>query len=65
MSKDPHLKRQKQIRMSDEVRERFDRAQKKSKMTGEQFVEALLNAHERKNDLTKQDVLNWIERNAK
>lgn len=42
MSKDLHLKRQKQIRMSDEVRERFEAAQAESGMTGEEFVVYLL-----------------------
>lgn len=64
MSKDPHLKRQKQIRMSDEVRERFDRAQKKSKLIGEDFVVAMLDAYEGKSDLTQREVLDWIERNT-
>lgn len=44
MRKDPHLKRQKQIRMSDEVRERFETAQKASGLTGEDFICHLLDA---------------------
>lgn len=65
MSKDPHLKRQKQIRMSDEVRERFEKAQKKSKLTGERFIEALLNAHEGKNQPTNAELLDMLKERLK
>jgi predicted DNA-binding protein len=65
MSKDPHLKRQKQIRMSDEVRERFDAAVAESGMTGEEFIVSAMDALDRKNDLTQKDVLDWIRRSTK
>lgn len=49
MSKDPHLKRQKQIRMSDDLRLRFEAAQKASGLTAEDFVARALDALENAN----------------
>ena len=64
MSKDPHLKRQKQIRMDDELRARFDAAQKASGLPADEFVSLCLDALDRNNDLTQDQVIDWIRRNA-
>lgn len=57
MSKDPHLKRQKQIRMSEDVRQRFEKAQKNSGLTGEEFIARLLDQHDRRNEPSTDDLL--------
>lgn len=58
---DAHKKRQKQIRMADDVRQRFDAAQKRSGLTGEQFVEALLDSYEGKNAPSKREIIAFLE----
>ncbi|HAE26097.1 MAG TPA: hypothetical protein DCG58_02965 [Hyphomonas adhaerens] len=65
MSKDPHLKRQKQIRMSDEVRQRFDAAQEASGLTAEEFIVRCLDALEGRDEITQADVLEWIRLNSR
>lgn len=61
MSKDPHLKRQKQIRMSDEVRERFEMAQAESGLTGEDFIVRCLDALGRTNQPTNKELLAMLK----
>ena len=65
MSKDPHLKKQKQIRMDDALRARFDKAQKKSGLPADEFVARCLDAMEKRNEPSQADIIDWIKRNTK
>lgn len=57
MKKDPHKKRQKQIRMTDELRTRFDKAVKDSGLATDQFVEQLLNLADGQNQPSNTELL--------
>lgn len=48
MTKDPHLKKQKQIRMSDQLRDRFEAALASSGLPADVFIERCLDALEAK-----------------
>ncbi|MEO0449106.1 MAG: hypothetical protein AAFZ74_02165 [Pseudomonadota bacterium] len=57
MKKDPHTKRQKQIRMTDELRARFDKAVKDSGLATDQYVEHLLNLADGQNQPSNTELL--------
>lgn len=57
MTKDLHTKRQKQIRMSDKLRQRFEKAQEKTGLTADVFVERLLDAYEGRRELSDDELL--------
>lgn len=59
---DAHKKRQKQIRMSDETRLRFEAAQKNSGLSGEAFIKLCLDALEGQGALTKKAVIAWLDK---
>lgn len=65
MSKDPHLKRQKQIRMDDELRARFDAAQKASGLPADEFVSRCLDALEHRNQPTNKELLDMLKERLK
>jgi hypothetical protein len=67
MSKDPHLKRQKQIRMDDKLRARFDKAQKASGLAADEFIERCLDALEcaAKNQPSNAELLDMLKERLK
>lgn len=67
MSKDPHLKRQKQIRMDDKLRARFDKAQKASGLAADEFVERCLDAIENagSNQPTNSELIDMLKARLK
>ena len=62
---DTHKKLQTQIRMTPENQARFRSLAKARKMSAEGLLMAALDALERRNDLTQDQVLDWIKRNTK
>lgn len=62
MKKSAHTKQQKQIRMTAELRARFEKAQKATGLAADAFVEKLLDLHEGKSGITKAEVMAWVER---
>jgi DNA-binding MarR family transcriptional regulator len=62
MKKDPHTKRQKQIRMTDELRERFDEAVKNSGLSSDQFIERLLDRADKHKEPSTDELLSMLRR---
>ena len=54
---DKRVKTQKQFRLSEEVKNRLEAAQRQSGLTGEDFIVHCLDALEQRNDLTVEQVL--------
>ncbi len=65
MKKDLHTKRQKQIRMTDELRARFDKAIKDSGLPTDQYLEHLLNLADGKNQPSNTELLAIIRERLK
>lgn len=62
MKKDPHTKRQKQIRMTDELRARFDKAIKDSGLATDQFIERLLDRADQHKEPTTEELFAMLRR---
>jgi antitoxin component of RelBE/YafQ-DinJ toxin-antitoxin module len=65
MTKDLHKKRQKQIRMSDDLRARFDEAVKNSGLPTDQFIEHLLNLADGRNQPSNTELLAILKERLK
>lgn len=61
MMSDPHLKRAKNIRMADDLRQRFEKLQETAGMPADQFIALLLDSYESRSGMSDSELISRLE----